>query len=73
MLGGAATKMAFDGRVDASWSFAAAALTVALVGYAFARAVWGWLRLQTERRQFESLKVLRQTLQVDDPSALLPQ
>jgi hypothetical protein len=72
ILAAAGWKMNLDGVAAPSGHLAPLGVAGVLTLYAATRTVWGLRALKRELVAFESLKSLRRTLQLDDPSALLP-
>jgi hypothetical protein len=72
IVAGAAGKLGWDGKH--LWAaFAVGGISVALWVYGLVHYRIGKGHLRRELERFETLKSLRRTLHLDDPSALLPQ
>lgn len=73
IVAGAAAKLAWDTYKYPIIGVLAACVALALWIYALVHYVRGKRDLRTELERYEALMALRRTLQLDDPSALLPQ
>jgi hypothetical protein len=73
ILAGAAAKLFWDSVRVPILGFVVSAVSLFLAVYAVSRYRKGKRVLKQEVAQFESLKALRRALQIDDPSAQLPQ
>jgi hypothetical protein len=73
IVGGASAKMFWDlDDEKLVFAVAVASLSVGLAVYSTTRYVLGRRKQQHELQQFRKLEALRRTLQLDDPSKLLP-
>ena len=73
ILAGVAAKLFWDALRPPLLGITAAVLSAALVLYGAYRYVTGSRFLKEELRNYEMLRALRRSLNIDDPSALLPQ
>jgi hypothetical protein len=73
MLACASAKLFWDSVRVPILGFVTAAVSLTLTGYAISRYLKGRKMLKQELAQFESLKALRRTLRIDDPSPQLRQ
>ncbi len=73
ILAGVAAKLFWDSLQPPVLGIASAVLSAALVFYGTYRYVTGSRFLKEELRNYELLRALRRSLNIDDPSALLPQ
>jgi hypothetical protein len=72
IFAGASGKLFWD-SIRFPWlAYVAAAISVGAVGYSLLRYRRGCRTLRWELEHFAALKALRQSLRLDDPSALLP-
>lgn len=72
VLAGGAGKLFWDSIRLPLLGVAAAAISLGCLGYSLFRYARGQSCLRVELERFESLKALRRSLRLDDPSALLP-
>lgn len=73
ILAGVAAKLFWDALWPPLLGITSAVLSAALVFYGTYRYVTGSRFLKEELRNYELLRALRRSLNIDDPSALLPQ
>jgi hypothetical protein len=73
ILAGVAAKLFWDSLWPPLFGIASAAMSAALLLYGTYRYVTGSRFLKEELRNYELLRALRRSLNIDDPSALLPQ
>jgi hypothetical protein len=72
LIGGAAGKLFHDSLRTPFLAWGAAALSLALLVYAFRHYRLGRKVLVEELKGYEAMMALRRQLKLDDPSALLP-
>ncbi|MCP3144517.1 hypothetical protein [Pyxidicoccus xibeiensis] len=72
LIGGASGKLFYDSLRTPVLAWGAAALSLALLVYAFRNYRTGRKVLVDELKRYESMLELRRQLRLDDPAALLP-